>query len=396
MLFYHSRNRAAHHRLTVTVMKTYFKKKSPIIISYRNYKKFDIADFRKDLFDNLLICSTEIIDYDVFHDIFMTVLNIHAPLKSKTLRGNNACSMNKTLSKAFMIRSKLKNNFNKDPSEYNNALFKKQRNFCVKLLKMEKKSYYDNLNLKIFRNNKSFWKNIKPLFSDKSKILDRDIILIDENVVISDKLAVAEMFNKSFIDSVKKLPIERFLPVPYHFISFKNINKIISDYKSHPSILKIRDLVKTGIKFDFDLTTPEDFEQVILMLDCNKGAVPNDIPVKILNCSSNIVSSYLSTIYNVAKNDCYFPETLKCANVIPIHKKGDKTSSKNYRPISLLPTISKLFERIMYDQILFYIERFLSSSLFGFRKGHSAENCLTVMIETWKNNYIIKCSQVVF
>ena len=120
------------------------------------------------------------------------------------------------------------------------------------------------------------------------------------------------------------------------------------------------------------------------MLDCNKGAVPNDIPVKILNCSSNIVSSYLSTIYNVAKNDCNFPETLKCANVIPIHKKGDKTSSKNYRPISLLPTISKLFERIMYDQILFYIERFLSSSLFGFRKGHSAENCLTVMIETWK------------
>ena len=57
---------------------------------------------------------------------------------------------------------------------------------------------------------------------------------------------------------------------------------------------------------------------------------------------------------------------------------------KNYRPVSLLPVVSKHFERNMYTQIITYIDGFLSPHLFGFRKGHSAEQCLTVMLEQWK------------
>ena len=57
---------------------------------------------------------------------------------------------------------------------------------------------------------------------------------------------------------------------------------------------------------------------------------------------------------------------------------------KNYYPISLLPIISKIFEKHMYSQILIYIEKFLSPSLFGFRKGHSTEHCLLRMLELWK------------
>ena len=57
---------------------------------------------------------------------------------------------------------------------------------------------------------------------------------------------------------------------------------------------------------------------------------------------------------------------------------------KNYRPVSLLPIVSKLFERNMYNQILAYIDKFLSPYLFGFRKGHSTEQCLIIMLEAWK------------
>ena len=57
---------------------------------------------------------------------------------------------------------------------------------------------------------------------------------------------------------------------------------------------------------------------------------------------------------------------------------------KNYRPVSLLPIVSKLFERNMYNQILAYIDTFLSPYLFGFRKGHSTEQCLIIMLEAWK------------
>ena len=57
---------------------------------------------------------------------------------------------------------------------------------------------------------------------------------------------------------------------------------------------------------------------------------------------------------------------------------------KNYRPVSLLPILSKLYERKMYDSIFSYIEKFLSPYLFGYRKGHSTQQCLLVMIETWR------------
>ena len=79
-----------------------------------------------------------------------------------------------------------------------------------------------------------------------------------------------------------------------------------------------------------------------------------------------------------------FHYPIKLANVIPIHKSKEKTLSKNYRPISLLPVVSKLFEKIIYKQILGYVENFLFPYLFGFREGHSTEQCLLKMIETWK------------
>ena len=69
----------------------------------------------------------------------MHVLNKYTPVKEKLVRGNNAPFMNKTLSKAFLIRSKLKNIYNKFPNRANELLFKKQRNYCVNPLKSEKR-----------------------------------------------------------------------------------------------------------------------------------------------------------------------------------------------------------------------------------------------------------------
>ena len=110
----------------------------------------------------------------------------------------------------------------------------------------------------------------------------------------------------------------------------------------------------------------------------------NDIPVKTLAVTSDIVSYYLSNIYNDSIRSNNFPRSLKLADITPIHKKEDKTLMKNYRPISLLPVISKIFERNMYNQILAYINKFLSPYLFGFRKGHNTKQCLILMIEEWK------------
>ena len=74
------------------------------------------------------------------------------------------------------------------------------------------------------------------------------------------------------------------------------------------------------------------------------------------------------------KKDLTFPETLKYADVVPIYKKEERTKKKKYRPVSLLPIVSKLFERKIYNQILAYINKYLSPYLFGFRKSISLNN----------------------
>ena len=124
--------------------------------------------------------------YDEFKNVFMDALNNHAPIKEKIIRGNNAPFMNKTLSKAFMIRSRLKNMYNKFPTEENKIIYEKHRNYCSNLLKKVKKEYYNNIDTNTFTDNKKFWKCIRPFFSEKQKVFQKDIILIEKDVVISD------------------------------------------------------------------------------------------------------------------------------------------------------------------------------------------------------------------
>ena len=87
--------------------------------------------------------------------------------------------MNKVLSKAFMHRSKLNNQYNKNPNELNESLYKKQRNFCVNLVREEERKYYTKLDLKVLSDNKKFWQNVKPLFSNKQDVLQKNITIVE-------------------------------------------------------------------------------------------------------------------------------------------------------------------------------------------------------------------------
>ena len=78
-----------------------------------------------------------------------------------------------------------------------------------------------------------------------------------------------------------------------------------------------------------------------------------------------------------------FPTSIKYTDVIPIHKKDDKTHKENYRPISILPNLSKLYERLMYNQIYAYFDKLLSKFQCGFQKGFNAQHCLLAMIKKW-------------
>ena len=92
------------------------------------------------------------------------------PLRKKILRFNHNTFMSKALRKAIMHRSKLKNIYNKKRADVNWTNYKRQRNFCVTLLRSTKKEYFQNLNVKDLSDNKKFWKAIKPYFSNKGLI----------------------------------------------------------------------------------------------------------------------------------------------------------------------------------------------------------------------------------
>ena len=327
-------------------MKCKFKKKDPKIINFRCYKNFDENLFRNEL-KNALRETDKELNYDYFKQAFMNILNIHAPMKKKFIRGNNAPFMNRTLSQAFMHRSKLKNKYNKYPTEQNKIKYNRQRNFCVSLLKREKKIYYNNLDLKIFKDNKTFWRRVKPLFSSKHKGIQPDIIIVENGDTTSDKKKVAEKLNTFFIDDVN-IYIEPY--VLHNKSTTENTQDIINQYENHPSIIKIKENIKDENKFSFKDSTPEDFERQIKNLDAKKTMVENDIPVKVLVMTNDNISTHLSNFFNKSKTEQYYPTMLKIADVTPLHKKDEKTLTKNYRPVSLIPVVSKLYERNMYNQ----------------------------------------------
>ena len=110
-----------------------------------------------------------------------------------------------------------------------------------------------------------------------------------------------------------------------------------------------------------------------------------NIPTKILKEAVDVVAKPLADIWKfeiVAGRK--FSSQLKLADITPLHKKLETIKKENYRPVSLLPVVSKLFERIMQKQMVAYIEKFLSPYLCGYRKGFNAQYALLAMIEKWK------------
>ena len=157
------------HKLVLTVLKAKYIKAKPKTIMYRDYKKFHRELFRNDLYVSLCQSVQKHFTYASFQEAYIDTLDKYAPCKLKYIKVNEANFMNKTLKKAVMTRSKLKNKYLKNNSEDNKKAYKSYRNYCVKLFKTEKKMYYEKLNTKLITDNKKFWCTVKPSFSDGKK-----------------------------------------------------------------------------------------------------------------------------------------------------------------------------------------------------------------------------------
>ena len=131
-----------------------------------------------------------------------------------------------------MIRSRLKNRFNKTRSDENWTLYKTQRNFCTKLLRKTKKYYFSKGNPKLVSDNRNFWRTVKPYFSEKGNFPNK-IMISKKDCIVSDDRRLSEIFNTHFIN------ITNILDLKPSIISInKCVPEITETSKDHPSIKK--------------------------------------------------------------------------------------------------------------------------------------------------------------
>ena len=277
----------------------------------------------------------------------------------------------------------LRNKYLKNRTEANHAAFK---NKCVSLLRKAKKSYFGNLRSSDVCDNKKFWKSVKPLFNEQAVSTDT-ITLIENNIMVSDDGKVSEIFNDYFGNAVKNLDIPPYVPPQENTVpSDDTIRSIIEKYKNHPSVMKIKEVIPLKTSFSFTPTNIATVMREISNLNLAKSCQIDSIPTKILKENSIIFGPKLLIDFNCCIRNGIFPSNQKLADITPVFKKSDKHCKNNYRQVSILPALSKIFEKLMFYQINEYMNDKLSIFLCGFRKGMSAQNCLLFMIEKWRKH----------
>ena len=333
--------------------------------------------------------------------IFSRTLDKHVPVKKRKVRGNQVSIMNKALPKAIMRRSNLLNKFVNNRTTENWKSYRKQRNKCVKIRNNARREYFKKLDAPHLSNS-NFWTTLKPFFSEKSGSRKKPII-IENDVILSDNAAV--VFSKHFANITDTLNLPEYISPRDHNPDISDpVLRTIEIYKVHPSIRNIKELTNKlrNKPFELNHVLPWEICKDVHNLKSKKSSI--EILVKILKETINSCLPHLTDVLNNSIYDCIWsedldilnnsiydriwPEDLGMANITPVIKKtndkGGSLMKENYRLISILPTISKLFERIIARQMNEFMSSKPSSLLCGFRKRYSTQYALLRLIEKWR------------
>ena len=130
-------------------------------------------------------------------------------------------------------------------------------------------------------------------------------------------------------------------------------------------------------------TSVTEIKKIISKMQPKNSTGIDEIPISVVKSSSDYIFFGLCHIFNLSLSQGRFIIDFKKAKVIPVHKKGQKTNVNNYRPISLLPVLSKILEKIVYNRLYSFLSpsNFFYDLQFGFRKNHSTSHAATVMVE---------------
>ena len=268
-----------------------------------------------------------------FSETFQKVFDQVCPVKETKVKNKELINpwMSPNLIKCSKRKQVLYNKFLKTRSPTDEVKYKNYKNLFQKLIKKAKITYYSN-QLDIYKNNsKKTWEIINKITGRskaKKESLPKNINI--NNKYISEKNEMCKKLNEYFVNVGPELASK-----------INNSNFSFDHYLGNPCPSEIE---------NNDLSFKE-FDSALSYLKPNKASGYDDINSNII---LHVIDSIRRPLFHTLKlslKDGVFPQLMKIAKVIPIFKKGDASLLKNYRPISLLPIFSKIYERVVYNRL---------------------------------------------
>ena len=209
---------------------------------------------------------------------------------------------------------------------------------------------------------KNTWKILKHAIGIENKDSTLEI-LNSEGQQISNTYEIVEAFNEHFL----------------------KVRKRLADEIPQPVCLPTANIDKANTRFEFMEISASNIVKVIKKLISGKAMGLDGIPNKALKDSAELIASSLSDLFNFSVGTKTYPDDFKVAKVTPIFKSGDKDDVNNYRPISIIPTIARVFEKLIYNQLYQYFvnNELLSNQQFGFRSLPSTALFLSKATNQW-------------
>ena len=316
--------------------------------------------------------------YWAHSQMYQSVLNEHAPLKTKWVRNEQVPYMNSELRKTIHQRNMWRNKYFRNKSDkHARKNYVKLRNKVVKLKKISIQTYFDR-KCNAHSGCKDFYKTVRPFLSDKTQSSSSsNVILREGDVLITDPVHVAEVFNTYYAS----IAAYESTPDGLDSLSF---DSAVTKHQSHDSIYLIRDKVSVTNEFFFHVITPTVLSRYINKLQNSKAVGHDGLKSIYIKLSGTHLCNSLCDLFNMCVTASFFPSEMKLAEISPIFKRNDNLCKENYRSINLLTITSKLFENIMSDQLTKYFGDLLCSTLSAYRKGYSCQHVILRLTEYWR------------
>ena len=298
--------------------------------------------------------------WEYWKQLFDEIVNLHIPTKKARVRRKTLPWITQDIRALMRTRSYFLTKAKKSRKAEDWEKFRRLRNQVTCGLRKAKLHHFENLSLQSASNPRKVWNELKRLLGGKCK---REIDSLKGDLgVITDKQNIAEEFG-TFFSSVVGV-----------------IGEEVDGIDACEMILP-RESV-----FRFDVIEEENVLKLLTSLDPNKAVGMDDIGGKILRAVASGISRSLASLFNASLRCGHLPREWKSAHVTPVYKGGDGQLVGNYRPVSVLPVVVKVFEKIVYRQLYNYLQEnnVLSPLQFGFRPGHTTQDVVVSMVDEWR------------